>query len=194
MQGSTLDFYNSHAAAYAADGNRPNPKLFPFLQRCKAGGRILELGTGGGVDAAAILAAGFALDATDGSAELAAIASRRLGQPVRTMLFQELDVEEAYDGVYACASLTHVARDELAGVIGKVHTALVKGGVAWASFKAGSAESADALGRHYNYLSVKELTAYWRDSGPWASLEVESWSGGAYDRRPTDWIAVTAIR
>ena len=194
MQGRTLDFYNSHAADYAASGNEPNPKLLSFLQRCKVAGRILELGTGSGVDAAAILAAGFALDATDGSAELAAIASRRLGRTVRTMLFQELDAVEAYDGIYACAALTHVARDELAEVIGRVRRALVPGGIAWASFKAGSAESADALGRHYNYLSAEELTAYWRESGPWTSLEVESWTGSAYDRRPTDWIAVTAIR
>lgn len=194
MQGSTLDFYNSHAADYAANEDAPNPKLISFLRRCKAGGRILELGTGGGVDAAAILAAGFTLDATDRSAELATIASRRLGQPVRKMLFQELDAVEAYDGVYACASLTHVARDDLAGVIRKVHRSLVQGGVAWASFKAGTAESADALGRHYSYLSIEELTAYWRDSAAWAALEVESWHGGAYDRRPTDWIAVTAIR
>ena len=194
MSGNTLDFYNSHAADYAADGDRPNPRLPIFLKRCKAGGRVLELGTGAGVDAEAILAAGFVLDATDGSAELAAIASARLGQPVRTMLFEELDAVSEYDGIYACASLTHVARDQLTDVIGRVHRALVGGGVVWASFKAGEAEGADALGRYYNYLSAAELTSYWQDNGPWTSLEVESWQGGAYDRRLTEWLSVTAVR
>ena len=146
MPGNTLDFYNSHAADYAADGDRPNPRLPIFLKRCKAGGRVLELGTGAGVDAEAILAAGFALDATDGSAELAAIASSRLEQPVRTMLFEELEAVSEYDGIYACASLTHVARDELAGVIRRAHRALVDGGLVWASFKAGDAEGAEDVG------------------------------------------------
>ncbi len=85
MQGNTLGFYNSNAIDYAADGDTPNPKLFGFLKRCKPGGRILELGTGSGTDASAILNAGFQLDATDGSSELAAIAAKRLGQPVRTI-------------------------------------------------------------------------------------------------------------
>jgi protein-L-isoaspartate O-methyltransferase len=113
MQDNTLGFYNSNAIAYAADADTPNPKLFDFLKCCKPGSRILELGTGSGTDARAILDAGFQIDATDGSAELAAIASKRLGQPVRTMMFDELSAVEEYDGIYACASLTHVPRGEL---------------------------------------------------------------------------------
>jgi hypothetical protein len=190
----TLEFYNAHAGDYAANGDRPNPRLSGFLKRCRPGGRILELGTGGGVDAKAILEAGFVLDATDGSAELAAIATARIGQLVRTMLFNELSAVRHYDGVYACAALTHAPRDELGAVIGKIHAALVSGGVVWASFKTGKAEGEDGLGRYYNYLSVDELAARWRANGPWASLEIDSWQGGAYDRRPTDWAAITAIR
>lgn len=188
----TIDFYNANAADYAADGGT-NPRLPGFLARCRPGGRLLELGTGGGYDARAILDAGFALDATDGSAELAAIASGRLDQTVRVMLFGELDAVGLYDGVYACASLTHALRGELGEVIGKVHRALVKGGIVWASFKTGTAEGEDSLGRYYNYLSADELTRYWRDNGSWARIELESWLGGAYDRRPTEWTAVTAI-
>ena len=45
---------------------------------------------------------------TDGSPEMAAVASRRLGRPVGTMLFHDLDAVEAYDGVWANACLLHV--------------------------------------------------------------------------------------
>ncbi|MFK0684852.1 class I SAM-dependent methyltransferase [Ochrobactrum sp. BD67] len=194
MQDNTLGFYNSNATDYAADGGTPNPKLPGFLKRCKTGGRILELGTGSGTDAQAILNAGFKLDATDGSAELAAIASKRLGQPVRTMMFDELSAVEEYDGVYASASLTHVPRGELAPIVEKIHSALVKGGVVWASFKTGTAEGNDALGRYYNYLSPQELTDYWRNNGHWSHIEIECWTGSAYDKRVTDWAAVVAVR
>lgn len=188
----TIDFYDDNAADYAADGG-VNPRLAGFLARCRPGGRILELGTGGGFDARAILDAGFALDATDGSAELAAIASARLGQPVKVMLFNELDSVGLYDGVYACASLTHAARDDLGAVIGRIHRALKPGGIVWASFKTGAAEGKDGLGRYYNYLSPDELDRLWRTNGSWADLTLESWLGSAYDRRPTEWTAVTAV-
>lgn len=143
----TIEFYNAKAAEYAANENGPNPRLFAFLKRCKPGGRILELGTGGGADAKAIIEAGFVLDATDGSSELAAIASVRVGQPVRTMMFDELCASQQYDGVYACAALTHVPRSELGLIIRNIHAALVEGGVVWASFKTGTAEGEDGLGR-----------------------------------------------
>jgi len=194
MRDNTLDFYNSNAVDYADDGNMPNPKLFAFLKPCTPGGRILELGTGSGTDASAILNAGFQLDATDGSSELAAIASKRLGQPVRTMMFDELSAVEKYDGIYACASLTHVPRAELGPVIERVHAAVVKGGIGGASFKTGAAEGHDALGRYYNYLSSQELQGYWNANGYWSGIEIECWTGSAFDKRVTDWAAVVAVR
>lgn len=190
----TIELYNAKAAEYAANENGPNPRLFAFLKRWKPGGRILELGTGGGADAKAIIEAGFVLDATDGSSELAAIASVRIGQPVRTMMFDELCANRQYDGVYACAALTHVPRPELGLIIRKIHAALVEGGIVWASFKTGTAEGEDGLGRYYNYLSAEDLVGCWRDNGPWGSLDIESWKGGAYDRKSTDWAAITAVR
>ncbi|MCJ8519232.1 SAM-dependent methyltransferase [Pseudorhizobium tarimense] len=194
MSNETLGFYNRNAAAYAANEGAGNPRLFSFLRHCPPGGKVLELGTGAGVDAAAMIQAAFDLDATDGSSALAAIASERLGRTVRTMLFDQLDAKEAYDGVYACASLTHVPRSDLPRVIQRVHRALRHCGVAWANFKAGACEGTDALGRHYSYLSEQRLLDLWSEAAPWASIETEAWLGGAYDGKETRWLAVTAIR
>jgi hypothetical protein len=194
MTDATLGFYDTNAEKYAANKGVPNPRLFAFLDRCKPKGKVLELGTGGGVDAAAIIGRGFDLDATDGSSELAAIASRRIGRPVKTMLFNELDAIGIYDGVYACASLTHMPRSGLRDVIEKVYRAMTENGVVWASFKAGTEEGSDALGRHYNYLSQDELIWLWGTAGPWRAIETEAWRGGAYDRNATAWVAVTAMK
>ncbi|KQV13198.1 methyltransferase [Rhizobium sp. Root1203] len=194
MTDNTLGFYNANAEQYAADEGIPNPRLSSFLDRCTPNGKILELGTGGGVDGAAIIERGFDLDATDGSPELAAIASRRIGLTVRTMLFNELDAVDLYDGVYACASLTHAPRSELVPIIGRIHRALNDAGLVWASFKAGAEEGTDALGRYYSYLSKEELMVTWENAGPWRSLEAEIWVGGAYDRKPTTWVAITAAK
>ena len=194
MTSKTVNFYNTTAREYVGNKETPNPRLPVFLKRCKAEGKILELGTGGGVDAEAILKSGFALDATDGSSELAAIASQRLGLPVKTMLFTELDAVELYDGVYACAALTHAPRADLGDVIERIHRALRDNGVVWASFKVGTNEGTDALGRYYNFLSLEELTTVWSEMAPWHILETETWLGSGYDRKPTQWAAITAIK
>ncbi|KRB57077.1 methyltransferase [Rhizobium sp. Root708] len=194
MADQTLTFYRTNAEQYAANKGTPNPRLFSFLDRCKPNGKVLELGTGGGVDAAAIIGRGFDLDATDGSPELAAIAASRIGRPVRTMLFNELEAVGLYDAVYACASLTHTPRSELADVIGSIRRAMTDQGIAWASFKAGGVEGSDALDRYYSYLSPDELITIWAAAGPWQSLEADVWVGGAYDRKPTTWVAITASK
>jgi hypothetical protein len=194
MTNGTLGFYNKHAVEYAADEGGPNPRLFGFLDRCRPAGKVLELGTGGGVDAETIIARGFDLDATDGSDQLAAIASRRIGRTVRTMLFDELEALERYDGVYACASLTHVPRDALPGVVSRVYRSLTRGGVVWASFKAGAAEGDDDLGRHYNYMARDELIGVWERAARWSEITTETWLGSGYDRRATRWVSVTATK
>lgn len=188
-----VNFYDAHAVAYAADGS-VNSRLSPFLSHVLPGGSILELGTWSGKDAKVMIQRGFVVDATDGSTELAAIASSYLGQTVRTMRFEELAAEEAYDGIYAAASLLHVTRTELPTVLRKIHAALRSNGVAWASFKVGSNEGVDSLGRYYNYLDTAELTALWKAAGPWAKIELEQWLGSGFDNQPTKWAAITAVR
>ena len=108
----TLKFYADNAAAYVQHAGRPTPQLAGFLARLPAGGTVLELGTGNGRDAAAMLAAGFAVTPSDASPELASEAESRLGAPVRIMAFHELDDVGVYDGVWACACLLHAPRDE----------------------------------------------------------------------------------
>ncbi|MDI7863919.1 class I SAM-dependent methyltransferase [Rhizobiaceae bacterium n13] len=189
--GGTLDFYARNAGSYAA-GSRGNARLRGFLQFLPAGSLILELGTGSGIDARTMLDLGYRVDPTDGSPELAAEAEKRLGRPVRRMLFSELDAEKRYDGVYACASLLHADRRDLPDLIARIHLALKAGGVVWASFKGGEREGCDSLGRYFNYLGPGELEALWRSSGDWSDIRVESWSGSAYDGVATDWHAILA--
>ena len=108
MDEATLQFYRRNAEAYAERAKAPSARLIGFLALLPPGGSILELGCGAGNHSAEMLAAGFKLRATDGSPEMAEIASRRLGHPVETMLFDELDEHEAYHGVWASACLLHV--------------------------------------------------------------------------------------
>ena len=191
---TTLAFYATEAEAYAdrqrgVDGTR----LDPFLARLPSGARILELGCGGGHDSQAMLARGFDVTPTDGSAELAHEAEKRLGRPVRVLLFGDLDEKDSYDGVWANACLLHVPRRDLPGIIERIHAALRPGGIFYASFKAGSGEGRDRFQRYYNYPSPEWLREVY-GALQWGSVEIETDIGSGYDREPTNWLHVTALK
>ena len=125
MDEETLQFYRGNAEAYAGrEITSRQARLTAFLALLPPGASILELGCGAGGDTAEMLARGFDVRATDGSPEMAAVASKRLGRTVETLLFHELDEVEAYDAVWANACLLHVPRDELADILALIWRAL----------------------------------------------------------------------
>jgi SAM-dependent methyltransferase len=171
----TLQFYRANATAYAGrEITSRQARLTAFLALLAADATILELGCGAGGDTAEMLARGFNVLPTDGSPEMAEVASRRLGRPVGTLLFHDIDAVEAYDGVWANACLLHVPRDELAQVLGRIWRALKPGGAFYASFKTGDAEGRDTLNRYYNYPSPEWLRETYAGAGNWRSLEIET--------------------
>jgi SAM-dependent methyltransferase len=187
----TLQFYRRNAEAYAGWAKAPSTRLNGFLALLPPAGSILELGCGAGNHAAEMLAAGFKLRATDGSPEMAAIASRRLGHPVETLRFDELDAREVYDGVWASACLLHVPRDQLAGVLSRIRRALKHDGVFYASYKVGHGEGGrDSLGRYYNYPSPEWLELSYAASGVWQTLKSDTSEIKSFDEAPATMLHV----
>ena len=181
---TTLQFYRQNAQSYADWAKASSTRLKGFLVLLPPGGAILELGCGAGNHAAVMLAEGFSLRATDGSPEMADIASQRLGHTVEAMRFDQLDAQQAYDGVWASACLLHVPRDELAGILGRIHRALKPSGVFYASYKMGECDGRDSLGRYYNYASPEWLEATYASAGPWITLTSETSVIQSFDQTP----------
>ncbi|WP_456621134.1 MULTISPECIES: class I SAM-dependent methyltransferase [unclassified Bradyrhizobium] len=186
MDESTLQFYRDNAEAYAGWAKAPSTRLRGFLALLPPGAAILELGCGAGNHSAVMLAEGFSVRATDGSSEMAEIASRRLGHPVEAMLFDELDAHQAYDGVWASACLLHAPRDELAGILARIHRALKPSGVFYASYKMGESDGRDSLGRYYSYVSPEWLEATYASAGPWITLSSDTNVIQSFDQTPAN--------
>lgn len=191
MDEITLKFYRQNAEAYAGWAKAPSTRLRGFLALLPSGAAILELGCGAGNHSAVMLAEGFSVRATDGSPEMAEIASRRLGHPVEAMRFDELDAHEAYDGVWASACLLHVPRDELAGILARIHRALRPSGVFYASYKMGEDDGRDSLGRYYNYASPEWLEATYASAGPWITLTSDTNVIQSFDETPANMLHLT---
>jgi SAM-dependent methyltransferase len=193
MDRLTLDFYEHHAAEWAAHlPHGYSPRLDSFLDRLPPGAAILELGCGDGREAARMIERGFDVHPSDGTPAMARLASERLGREVPVMDFIELDAVAAYDAVWCQASLLHLAEDELAAVLSRIHRALRPDGWHWASYKDGTGGDRDEGGRFFSYIPVDRLEAAYRGAGSWSELTIETRQGTAFFRGPTMWHSVLA--
>ncbi len=157
----TLDYYARNAAEFAAGtaGVDISGIQSRFLMRLSPGASILDLGCGSGRDTKAFLKSGFRVTAADGSPELCALASAFTGIPVRKMLFSELTDRDAYDGIWACASLLHVPSADLPDIFRRIITALKPGGVLYVSFKYGTFEG-ERNGRRFTDFTEETFSAF----------------------------------
>ena len=64
-------------------------------------------------------------------------------------------MHDVYDGVWACASLLHCARNSLPDVLKRIHAALRRGGVCYMSFKYGTADRVKG-GRAFTDLNEEQ--------------------------------------
>ena len=129
----TLNYYNENAQSFASGtvSVEFTEMQDKFLQKLNPGAYILDFGCGAGRDTKYFLDQGYLVEAIDGSEQLCQIASKHTGIKVRQMLFQELKVNEKYDGHMACASILHLPKkSNLKEVLDKenVSTALKPGG------------------------------------------------------------------
>ncbi len=178
---ATIRFYRENAAEYVERPQRSFARLHSFLAALPRGAKILELGCGSGRHSAEMIALGFDVRPTDGTPEMAAEAARRLGRPVETLRFDQLDEYERYDAVWASACLLHVPKADLEGVLARIWRALRPGGLFYASFKEGNADGRDILGRYYNYPSEDWLRACYRNSGSWSFRSIARSEGKGFD-------------
>ena len=95
------------------------------------------------------------------------------------MYFQDLDVREQYDGIWACSSILHLEQTELRSVLKKMADALRPDGWIYTSFKYGEFEGM-RNGRYFTDFTWNSFQRFIRDT---KSLSIEeSWVTG--DVRP----------
>lgn len=150
INNKTLNYYNTNATTFASttisvDFKQTQNKFLSYIPQNAI---ILDFGCGSGRDTKYFLSAGMHVDATDGSEQLCKLASEYTGIPVKQMLFEELDEQEKYDGIWACSSILHLPKDELKTVFEKILQALKKNGIIYTSFKYGTFEG-ERNGRYF---------------------------------------------
>ena len=154
----TIHYYNQHADEFFRESVVIDmSEIYPqFLKLIPVGGKILDAGCGSGRDSLYFSQQGFDVTAFDASAEMVRKATELTKLNVLHMSFEEINWSKKFDGVWACSSLLHLPKNELADVFAKMLKALKAGGFLYASFKKGAGEATEK-GRFFSYYSEDEL-------------------------------------
>lgn len=185
----TLAYYDGDAAAFAKTIYDEH-LLADFMSELPPGGRVLDLGCGAGAHSAIMRDAAFVPTSVDGSAGLAAEAKRLWNVDVRLMHFDEVDFVDAFDGVWASASLMHADGDALAGIFAAIRRATKQGGVFHATLKEG-VDRRDGRGRYFCGMSEEKLRTLASD---WRDVRVDGHIAPGYESEQTPWLRLRARR
>ena len=124
------------------------------------GAKILDGGCGSGRDSLYFLQKGYVVDAFDPSDEMIKYASEFTGLKVKKMKWEELDEKEAYDAIWASASLYHVPRPDMAPTFKRIADALKSKGILFASFRDKENDFVDSEGRALTSFNKDTLTSF----------------------------------
>ena len=122
-----------------------------FLKYLPAKGKILDVGFGSGRDMIYFKSLGYDVEGIDTSVEFVKNMKNR-GFDVSLMSVTKLNFKNTYDGLWACASLLHIKREELEETILRCINALKDNGILYCSFKYGNKEI-EKDNRYFNYIN-----------------------------------------
>jgi len=166
-ESDTLAFYELNAEAYArqtakADLSNLYDRFLPLVMQ---GGRILDVGCGGGRDLRAFKERGFECVGVDASPRLAKIAHEYSDCRVVVGKIEELRLTRSFDAAWACASLLHVRRSRLPAALHRIRDALRPSGIFFVSVQEGNGEHVGPDGRLFIWYSCEDLIELVKSSG-----------------------------
>ena len=184
----TLDYYNNNTQNFI-DGTVEidvSDLYAHFLPYIPEGGRILDFGCGSGRDTKYFKEHGYITEAIDGSIELCRAATEYSGVHVRCMDFFDLDAIDAYDGIWACASILHVERERVPELIRLLLNATKQDGVLYLSLKYGEF-SGERDGRYFTDMDEKGFLELVKEIS--GMTVIDEWISEDVRRdKPTRWL------
>ena len=156
----TINYYNENAETFYQ--NTVDIDLEPFYEKflryIPDKGRILDVGCGSGRDSLYFINNGYDVTSIDASEEMVKLSSALTGQSTIHLRIEDIDYQNKFNGIWACASLLHIENIITEKVLISLGNALKKNGVLYASYKYGTNTSI-LEGRYYNNFDESSFGA-----------------------------------
>ncbi|WP_255448689.1 class I SAM-dependent methyltransferase [Selenomonas ruminis] len=161
----TLQYYNNNAQKFVQDTQKINFRQLQqeFLSYIPLGGNILDFGCGAGRDSKYFLSKGYKIQALDGAEKMALLAEQYIKQAVLCQSFLDFYETDAYNGIWACASLLHLPWYDLRDVLHNLANSLHNEGIFYASFKYGVYDGM-RNGRYFTDMTEERWQKLMRDN------------------------------
>jgi len=155
----SIDYYNRYAVPYYEETVDASMEevMKPFvLSEESENAEVLDLGCGSGRDTLLLEEYGFYVTPMDGSEEMCKLAEVNTDKEVLQMTYDEMEFDDVFDGIWACASLIHLTEDEMRKVMKKLVQALKENGVLYFSVHKGDRDGI-YHGRYFHDYNRREL-------------------------------------
>ena len=184
----SVKFYNENATVFfenTVDADMSETYEI-FNSYFKKGDTILDLGCGSGRDSHHFSNYGYEVISADYSDEMVKIAGNFLNKEVIKLDMRKMDFKEQFNGIWACASILHIRKEEIAKVLENSYHALKNGGIMYMSFKYGEREVVRG-GRHFsnytedtfsellNSLNIFKVERFWKTADVRPDRQDEFW-------------------
>ena len=151
----SIDYYNRYAVPYYEETVDASMEevMKPFVELLSEeseNAEVLDLGCGSGREY------GFYVTPMDGSEEMCKLAEVNTDKEVLQMTYDEMEFDDVFDGIWACASLIHLTEDEMRKVMKKLVQALKENGVLYFSVHRGDRDGI-YHGRYFHDYNRREL-------------------------------------
>jgi len=169
----SIDYYNKYAAKeFEETVNQDMSEIMrEFLNYLEEGDTILDLGCGSGRDSLTLYELGYDVTPLDASSEMCKLAEIHTGLDVLQMTFEQIDFDDVFDGIWACASLLHTPKKELSGILTKIARALNEKGILYMSFKLGDFEGFRGE-RYFSDFTTDSISQLLRENGRFEILKL----------------------
>ena len=169
----TINYYDQQAPQWASEHGGHEEKSYWEKQMARfkeflQDGKVLEIGSGAGKDAKALIAMGYEYTGTDASKGLIDVAQARnpkavfVNEAVEDLSFPS----DSFDGFWTAATLLHIPKDQIDIALQKIKGVCKTGAVGFISLKEGEGEKEDTnTGRWFAYYSKEEFTEVLKRNG-----------------------------
>ena len=135
----SIDYYDRYAVPYYEEtvDFSMEEQLERFIELLPESADVLDLGCGSGRDTVFLEEEGCVVTAMDGSEKMCELASIHAGKEVLHLKVEDMEFDDVFHGIWACAVLGHFTPDEVKGVMDKILKALKDDGILYFSVKKG---------------------------------------------------------